>query len=118
MSRLIYLASPYSHPDPEVRQQRFEAVCQAAATLVERGHLIFCPIAHGHAIAQAGNLEPHWKRWEALDSLVIKRSDELWILPLEGWDRSVGIQAEIATARFCSLDIFVLGENLEVERRL
>lgn len=30
----IYLASPYSSPDPNVRQQRFEACNEAAAMIM------------------------------------------------------------------------------------
>ena len=29
---MIYLASPYTHPDRDVRQERFEAACRAAAS--------------------------------------------------------------------------------------
>ncbi len=35
---MIYLASPDSHPDPDVREQRFQAACAAAAALMRAGH--------------------------------------------------------------------------------
>jgi hypothetical protein len=31
---MIYLASPYSHPDPLVRKARFDAACRATADLI------------------------------------------------------------------------------------
>jgi hypothetical protein len=31
---MIYLASPYSHPDPLVREQRFRDACRATASLL------------------------------------------------------------------------------------
>ncbi|GIW55540.1 MAG: hypothetical protein KatS3mg082_1944 [Nitrospiraceae bacterium] len=34
---MIYLASPYSHPDPAVREERFHAACRAAAALLLAG---------------------------------------------------------------------------------
>ena len=34
---LTYLASPYSHPDPEVREGRYRAACAVAAVLCARG---------------------------------------------------------------------------------
>lgn len=115
---LIYLASPYSHPDEGVRQQRFEAACKAVAELTRRGHLVFSPIAHGHAIAQAAGMETTWKTWEALDSLLLKRSNALWVLGLEGWDRSVGIRAEIVMAHDFAMDVILLDDNLETQRFL
>ena len=35
---MIYLASPYSHSDPAVREQRYEAACQAAAVEAKTGN--------------------------------------------------------------------------------
>ena len=42
----IYLATPYSHKDPQVRQNRYEHACKVAGKLMEEGNLVFCPIAH------------------------------------------------------------------------
>lgn len=42
---MIYLASPYSHPAPAVRQERYEAACAATATLTREGHPVFSPIS-------------------------------------------------------------------------
>ena len=33
---MIYLASPYTHPDPGVREARFDAACLATVELVRR----------------------------------------------------------------------------------
>ena len=46
---MIYLASPYSHPDPLVRQARFDAACHAAAGPIQAGHAVVAPIVHGQA---------------------------------------------------------------------
>ncbi len=61
---MIYLASPYSHDDPAVRQERFDAACRAAAELVRQGKTVFRPVAHSHAICRYG-LPWDW-RFEAL----------------------------------------------------
>jgi Domain of unknown function (DUF1937). len=47
---MIYLASPYSHPDPLVREARFDAACRAMADLVHAGQIVFSPIVHGHPL--------------------------------------------------------------------
>jgi hypothetical protein len=43
---MIYLASPYSHPDRAVREERFRGACRATAALLRSGHAVFSPIAH------------------------------------------------------------------------
>ena len=48
---MIYLASPYSHPDPAVMEQRFETACRVAGWLMARGEIVFCPIAMSHSVA-------------------------------------------------------------------
>jgi hypothetical protein len=98
-----YLASPYSHPDPEVRHQRFEAVNKAAAELMRRGHVIFSPISHSHIIARDHDLPTDWEFWERIDLEFVKKCDELWVLKLDGWEESKGVWAEICIAK--SLDL-------------
>jgi len=98
-----YLASPYSDPDPAVRLQRFEAVCKAAATLMRHGVYVFSPIAHTHSIAMAGELPLGWDFWERYDREMIAACDEVLVLCLEGYNKSRGVQAEIAIAE--ELDI-------------
>jgi hypothetical protein len=51
---MIYVISPYSHPDLAVRQRRFDAACRAAAALARDGHLVISPIVHGHPLVEHG----------------------------------------------------------------
>jgi hypothetical protein len=57
---LVYLASPYTHADKAVMEDRFRAACRYAACLMRRGINVFSPIAHSHPIAQFG-LPPDWQ---------------------------------------------------------
>ena len=61
---MIYLASPYSHPDATVREARFQAACRATASLIRAGHEVFSPIAHSHPLAAFG-LPTDWSFWES-----------------------------------------------------
>lgn len=94
MSGLIYLASPYSHPDPLVRERRFNAACHAAAHFMAQGHLIFSPIAHTHPICLAGALPSGFDYWEKYDRAILAVCKEFWILRIDGWEQSKGITAE------------------------
>jgi nucleoside 2-deoxyribosyltransferase len=95
---MIYLASPYSHPDPDIREQRFRAACQATVRLIAAGHVVFSPIVHGHPLAHYG-LPTDWSFWEWFDRDYLMRCDEVVVLMLDGWRESTGVRAEIALAR-------------------
>ena len=99
----VYLASPYSHPEPEVRAARYNAVSKMAANIiVESGGqtMPFAPITHSHPLYV---LRPEtgadFKSWQAFDEWMIRNCDEIWVLTLDGWKQSVGVQAEIAYAK-------------------
>ena len=94
-----YLASPYSHSDPAVQEQRFRAACAAAAKLMSLGYVIFSPIAHTHPIALAGNLPRGWDFWESQDQPLLEAATRLWVLTIDGWEQSKGIAAEIQFMR-------------------
>ncbi len=104
-SAVVYLASPYSHPDVQVRDARFHAVCRVAAMLSAAGVLVYAPIAHGHAIALAGQLPTDFAYWEALDRAMLAACGRVVVVTLPGWENSVGVQAEIRIATAMGLPI-------------
>ncbi|MCP4566066.1 MAG: DUF1937 family protein [FCB group bacterium] len=97
MPKLIYLASPYSHDDSDVRERRFNEVCRVAAKLMKGGEFVYSPIAHTHPIAQFG-LPGDWSYWEVFDTLMLSKCDRMFVLMIDGWFESKGVQAEIRIA--------------------
>lgn len=102
---LIYLASPYSHPDPAVRLQRFETVCFVAANLMRDGVHLYSPIAHTHPIALKGELPLGWEFWEQYDRKILAACQELWVVMMDGWRESKGVAAEIKIAEEMGLPV-------------
>lgn len=98
MKTLIYLATPYSHPNEEVRESRFRAVNIYAAILMRRGLHIFSPISHTHPIAMAGGLPTDWKFWRDYDYAILSMCCKLIVMKLPGWEESKGIKGEIEIA--------------------
>lgn len=108
---MIYLASPYTHPDHAVMEARFDASCRAAGKLMAKGVVVFSPIAHTHPIAVQCELPRGWEFWEQFDREFVEASDRLVVLKLDGWDASKGVAAEIKIAEaagipvvFCDFD--------------
>jgi hypothetical protein len=94
---MLYLASPYTHGDPRVREARFDAACRATAALVRAGHVVFSPVVHSHPLVRFG-LPTDWEYWERCDREYLRHATELVVLKLDGWRESVGVQAEIDLA--------------------
>ena len=107
---MIYLASPFTHDDPAIRQQRFESACRAAAALICRGKTVFSPIAHSFAICRYG-VPLDWRFWQQHDQRYLEVCDEVVVLMLDGWRESVGVQAEIAIARKLGKPVTFLSVN-------
>jgi len=96
----IYLASPYSHKDPRVVEDRYGEAILATAALMKRftSLNVFSPIVHSHPLAKIGGLRGDWEFWKALDEDFIDHCDEVWVLEIPGWRESTGVQAEIKIA--------------------
>lgn len=92
---MIYIASPYSDPDEQVRDERYTEVAAFCAAKVSEGFVVYSPIVHWHTIAVAANLPTDWSFWEKHNYTMLAKADELWIYGLPGWEKSKGIDAEL-----------------------
>ncbi len=113
--KLVYLASPYSHPDPFIRAERYGQVVLAAASMMAQGYVVFSPIAHSHhvgAYLPDGTAMDH-DFWMRQDLPILDRCDLLAVLMLPGWDQSRGVCAEVAFANHRSIPIEFFTLNLE-----
>lgn len=108
---MIYLASPYTHSDPSVREARFDAACLATAELMRAGHVVFSPIVHAHPLVRF-DLPTGWDYWERIDREHLRRCDEVVVLMLDGWRESRGVQAEIGLAKEMELPIRYLPPSM------
>ena len=105
---LIYLASPYTHPDRAVEDDRFDQVVHIAGRLIEQGFHIFCPIAMCHPIARMARLDTKFDYWREFDQKCLNACGELWVTQLSGWQVSAGIHAEIEIMNTLGKPIYLL----------
>jgi len=102
---LLYLACPYSDPDPKIRIQRFNAVNKIAGELMSDEEVVFSPISHTHPIAQEKNLPKNFEYWENMCKIYLNYSYKIIVLKLDGWEKSIGVQAEIKIAHEMGIPI-------------
>jgi hypothetical protein len=115
----VYLASPYSHPDPAVKQARYEAACRAAARFMEHSEVVFSPIAHSHAIEIVGQpIDPTHDFWMRQDRPLLKGAAELYVLDIDGWKQSKGVTEEIAIAHKLGMPVYLVSEQGKVLRAI
>uniref|UniRef100_A0A6M3KGZ6 DUF1937 domain-containing protein n=1 Tax=viral metagenome TaxID=1070528 RepID=A0A6M3KGZ6_9ZZZZ len=97
--KIVYLAIPYSHPDPDIRKMRFELANKMAAKLLEEEFNVLSPISHSHPISlymENSNDSDYWTK-NSLEFL--KFCDELIVYCLPGWEGSKGVAKEIEFAK-------------------
>lgn len=96
---MIYLASPYSHPDELVRHDRFAQALQATATMLRDGLIVYSPIVHCHPLARVYDLPTDFAFWQNYNFGILKHAEGLWVLMIDGFESSLGVQNEIIYAK-------------------
>lgn len=107
MSKVIYLASPYSHELAWIRGIREALVSAAGSELISRGYRVIGPIteSRGYEPYLPENITHTFEFWEAIDLHHVRHCDEVHVLCLKGWARSTGVTAEIEYAQSLGIPI-------------
>jgi hypothetical protein len=109
----LYLASPYSHKDPQVVNTRFLLAERVTAELLKTERFVYSPIVHCHEIARKFNLPTDAAFWMNYNKAMLAEASDLLILCLPGWQESVGVNMEIDFAK--SFGMFVSYLTVEQE---
>jgi hypothetical protein len=114
--KMYYLASPYSHPDDSVMEQRFLKAEWAAVELLKENIFCFAPIPYNHPWKKY-DVPGDWGFWEKFDKNFVLRCDAVLVLMLPGWDKSVGVGAEIDFAKEQNIPVLYITEE-EIKQKL
>lgn len=95
----IYVASPYSHEDPNVRLDRYLEVGAYTAHLLKERTPAFSPIVHCHDIATRHDLPTNAEYWRQYNGAMLAPAKELHVLQLDGWEKSLGVRWEMEFAQ-------------------
>ena len=97
MKKVIYLSGPMKGY-PQSNYPLFHAV---AAKLREDGHVVYNPAEFLHA--EPDGVFPLRKAFAEYAAFICNRADTIVLLP--GWEKSLGVSAELALAKNCGLEI-------------
>lgn len=106
---MIYLASPYYHPDSLVMKTRYLLARQATIGLLSRDIWVYSPIVHNHPL----ELTREHEFWMRFDLDMLRRCDGLAILDIAGWKESKGVGIEIDIARRLGMGMYFVNEEGE-----
>jgi len=112
---LIYLASPYSDPDPQVRKVRSILAEHHTVRLIEAELQVLSPIVYTHRLVTKYRLPHDFDYWRQLDMQILWGCDAVWVLLIAGWDTSRGVRAEIKNARTWCQPCYVLPHNIKAD---
>ncbi len=103
---MIYLATPYTHKNDEIREIRFRQACMIGAKLIEEGHRLFSPIVAYHPMSWYGNFKTDYHTFGSFCKIHMSISTILYIAEFSGWEDSVGVASEMLLAEQQGLPIF------------
>lgn len=111
----IYIASPYYHNNPAVREQRYLAVQKYAVHLMKQRDAVYSPIAHNHPLHHhfPESLQHDFDFWMAMDLPILKRARVLHVYQLDGWAESRGVAREVAVAEEFNIPTLFIKPFLE-----
>jgi hypothetical protein len=96
----VYLASPYTHDDVYVREDRFlQAVKACAYALNEWRVNITNSIVFTHPILTRYPMPVEWEFWARYDGVIINLCEEVWVLCVPGYTHSMGLNSEVKLGR-------------------
>ncbi len=113
--KIAYLACPFAHEDKNVMMKRKDIVTQVSAELHKRDMYVFSPLTHNSPLIDLG-VEQTWEKWSKFDLSMLMRCEALYVLKLEGWKKSRGVQAEIDIAISYGIPIIELEYDMEGDK--
>ena len=110
---VIYLASPYTHSDSEVREKRYDLAVSAMAAFLKDKQNVYSPIVHCHVITVRHALPFDHQFWVEYNNHFLGLCEKIYVLCIDGWEESVGVQKEIDFAYWHCIPIEFFEFNTE-----
>ena len=113
---ILYIACPYTDPDPNTQLKRVALATKVSGMYIARGHIVYSPLTHTHLINEtiAQKDQPSHDFWMKFNFPFMEICHELVIIKADGWDKSIGVEYERAYFRRANKPIsFFIPEFIE-----
>lgn len=103
-----YIASPYTDPDPMVRQRRYEKALDFTGWLAVTYRLWgFSPIVHSHNMELQGNPKFTHDFWMEWGKAMLVPARAMIVFQIKGWEDSQGVQMEMDWAKELGMPVYM-----------
>jgi hypothetical protein len=121
----FYISNPYNGTE-EQKEERATIAAKVCGMLLKKGLHAWSPIVHNHAMMKTFNeftLEERQSKILDFDFSLLKKSDAMIVLTIDGWDKSYGVGKEIELCKKLDIEIKYLNPsdldlNISVEELL
>lgn len=111
--KLVYVASPFTYKNGtqedrvRIETQRYIDITYITAELVRKyGIAPIAPITMSYNFREAINdLGSEFHTWADIDYRYISACDEIWVVMMDGWLESIGVQSEIKFAVIAGIPV-------------
>jgi len=110
---LYYLASPYSDPDPQVKEYRYLRVMECTARLIDQNIMTFSPILYSHEMSKLYKLPTDAAWWWDFNRTMLDKCGHLIILKTQGYDKSVGVAQEKEHALKMNYPVYLFEDTID-----
>lgn len=101
----VFVAIPYNHPDEAVKEYRLKTIKSYCIKMFEEDHAPVSPLLMALIIAEHGALPTDTYTWIKYCKALIKGCDEVHVLMVPDWEKSVGVADEIIAAESMGIEI-------------
>ena len=95
----VFVISPYTDDDQNVVCDRVAAAERYLASLTMEDVVAYSTIAAMHHLTVKFSLPNDYEYWKDHCHKMISSAKEVYVLCLDGWENSVGVQDELSIAR-------------------
>lgn len=101
----VFIAIPYNHPDEAVKEYRLKTIKSYCIKMFEEDNAPVSALLMGLTLAEHGGLPTDTVTWLKYCMKLVSRCDEVHVLMVPDWEKSVGVADEIRTAESLGINV-------------
>ena len=108
---MVLITGPYSSPDAEVKALRVKTIALACANLIGQTN----QVAKSTHLSGLGIIEKSGKKlpdntefWLEFCRVFVRAAEEVYVLDMDGWDKSGGVADEIHEAKELNIPVYLV----------